>query len=257
MVIYYQPQIKGDLCRLYSLNGYFGYNRLSETDFYRYCDEYDTLIEGLYSRDMDGFAEGRNITSYIMDKLEHKFTFLIPINNYNNSRDHIDMNYYKKIIPGLTCYFEFNKIHIWVNKKINNEWYKIDSISGVNRIDPILHNKNGKLLVIENKILYIEVEYYLKQIQSFFASKNINYNNPKLILSSTPEILLYNLFHSLKLIKIDTSIGFYDSNYIERLFILKNLQTILKKYMYTLRNNTKKSYLYYRQIVNCFKLIDL
>ena len=283
MELYYQQQIKADLCRLYSLNGYFGYNKLSEEDFYRYCDEYDALIEGLYSRNMDGFAEGRNITSYIIDKLENKFTLLIPINNYNNSREHIDIHYYKKLIhhTEFISFFEFNKTHIWVNKTIGGKWYKIDSLSGVNIIDPIIDNNNGKLLVIENKILYIEIDNYINQIQHKLSNSdnsdnsdnsyipNSNYNqsnmNFKSILSSTPEILLYNLYHSLKLIKVETnnfnmafeSFDTFDEIYIEQLYILKNLKDILKNYIQSLRGNTNKSNSYFIQLRNLFKLIKL
>ena len=277
MEIYYQQQVKADLCRLYSLNGYFGYNRLSDEDFYGYCDEYDALIEGLYSRNMDGFAEGRNITSYIIDKLENKFTLLIPINNYNNSRQHINIHYYKKLIhhKDLISFFEFNKTHIWVNRKIESKWYKIDSLSGINRIDPIIDNNNGKLLVIENKILYIEIENFINQIQHNFSNSDnsdkpdINYNdynlNFKSILYSTPEILLYNLYHSLKLITMDTtnfnmvfeSFDTFDEIYIEQLYLLKNLQYILKNYIQSLRGNTKKSNFYFIQLRNIVKLIKL
>ena len=52
---------RGDMCRMHSINNYYGRKILDETDFFRYCDKYDKLIKGLNSRNMDGFAEGRSI----------------------------------------------------------------------------------------------------------------------------------------------------------------------------------------------------
>ena len=65
---------RGDFCRMHSINNYIGESRLNEEEFYKYCDEYDSIITGLKSRNMDGFAEGRSIVSYIMDILVNKFT---------------------------------------------------------------------------------------------------------------------------------------------------------------------------------------
>ena len=124
MNIYYERQ-RGNMCRLHAINGYFGNTILNDNQFFEYCDEYDKIIEGLYSRNMDGFAEGRSIVSYIIDKLDNKYVLLIPIDSYTNARKHIDLNRYLKIINLLGNYFEFNKDHVWVNKKIENRWYKI------------------------------------------------------------------------------------------------------------------------------------
>ena len=92
-------------------------------------------IDGLKSRNMDGFAEGRSIVSYIMDILFNKFIILIPYNSYSNSKKHLDMDFYNKIYNKVNSFFEFNKNHIWINKKINDKIYKIDSIGGVNEIN--------------------------------------------------------------------------------------------------------------------------
>ena len=50
---------------------------------------------------MDGFAEGRSIINYILDVIDNKYVLLIPINNYSNSRNHIDINHYQKILTNL------------------------------------------------------------------------------------------------------------------------------------------------------------
>ena len=53
--MYHETQ-RGDMCRLHSLNAYFGYKKLEDSDFFKYCDDYDNIIEGLNSRDMDGLG---------------------------------------------------------------------------------------------------------------------------------------------------------------------------------------------------------
>ena len=47
--IYCEKQ-RGDLCRLHSINNYFGYKKYSEKEFYGFCDTYDKLIIGLNSK---------------------------------------------------------------------------------------------------------------------------------------------------------------------------------------------------------------
>jgi hypothetical protein len=93
--IYLERQ-RGDLCRLHSINGYFGYKKLEESLFLEYCNEYDKIMIGLKTNEMDGFSEGRCIISYILDKYDSKYTLLIPINSYNGIRNHIDISRYNK-----------------------------------------------------------------------------------------------------------------------------------------------------------------
>ena len=178
----------GDLCRLHSINAYFGFKKLEQSDFFNYCIEYDEIIKGLKTECMDGFSEGRCIISYILEKLDNKYIFLIPIKSYNGIRNHIDIDRYNKLISKLWCYFEFNKGHVWINKKINGIWYKIDSISGVNRIDSPTIKNNGYLLVIDGKHIYNEI-----------------YNTIKLIHhTQNNEIYYTNLYYSLKSIILNT-----------------------------------------------------
>tara|TARA_B110000967_G_C18797331_1_gene516498 strand:- start:68 stop:808 length:741 start_codon:yes stop_codon:yes gene_type:complete len=239
--IYWERQ-SGDLCRLHSINAYFGFKKLDQNSFFNYCSEYDELIKGLKTQGMDGFSEGRCIISYILDKLDSKYIFLIPINSYNGIRNHIDIDRYNKLIPKLLCYFEFNKGHVWINKKINGLWYKIDSISGVNRIDnPIIKN-NGYLLVIDGKHLYNEIFYTIKLIHE-------NQNN---------EIYYTNLYYSLKSIKLNTIA--FDSKcnlnelikYNKQISLLSNIKENLLEIVENNRRNTKCNYSTINQKINLF-----
>jgi len=189
--MYWERQ-RGDLCRLHSLNAFFGKNQLSETDFYNYCDEYDSIIEGLRSRNMDGFAEGRCIVNYIVELLTKNYTLTIPMDNFNNSREFIDINRYSQLLNrDIIDYFEFNKNHIWYNKRNQQDkhWYKIDSLSGVNRIDPSLRGNNGFILIFRgtNNILN-QMNYFRKLLKN----QDNFYKN---------EIYWCNLFHSSHNIK--------------------------------------------------------
>ena len=221
--MYWERQ-RGDLCRLHSLNAYFGYQRLTENTFFSYCDEYDTLIPGLTSRSMDGFTEGRCIINYIIDVLDNIYTLTIPIESYSNSREYINYERYKKIINTLDCYFEFNKGHVWFNKKHDGVWYKIDSITGITRIDPHL-NKNGYILVFNIKQTLKEMNYYRYCIHAYSSFKK-------------NEIFLCNLFHASKHIR-----GNIRFNHIKDI-----LYDFLKQY----RKNNYKSYDYFLK-----KIIDL
>lgn len=202
--IYWERQ-RGDLCRLHSINAYFGFKKIDETEFFKWCDGYDNIIKGLKTQGMDGFSEGRCIISYILESLDSKYCFLIPINSYNGIRNDIDIDRYNKLIRVIDGFFEFNKGHVWFNKKIDGQWYKIDSISGVNNINtPIIRN-NGVILIINGKNLYNEVYHYLTLI-----NKDINI-----------EVNLTNLYYSLKLIKLN-KIG-NDSEYNKKLILLNKI----------------------------------
>lgn len=212
--MYYERQ-RGDLCRLHSLNAYFGYQKLTEKEFYDYCDEYDKIIEGLDSKKMDGFAEGRCIINYIIDVIENKYTLTIPLNTSKNSREFIDIIRYKKLINRkIINYFEFNKNHVWLNKKKDNKWWKLDSISGIVNIDPNINN-NGIIIVFEGRqILLKELDCNKKCIKQ-------KINN---------EIYWCNLYHLTKNIKIDNEL------YIK---IKNNLNIFIETYRKTNFNNKK------------------
>ena len=240
--IYWERQ-QGDLCRLHSINAYFGYKKLDNNSFFKYCSEYDELIKGLKTHGMDGFSEGRCIISYILDKLDNKYIFLIPINSYNGIRNHIDIDRYNKLFPTLCCYFEFNKGHVWVNKKINGIWYKIDSISGVNRIDTPIIKNNGYLLVINGKQLYNEIFYTIKLIHDTQLNNELYYTN---------------LYYSLKSITLNTMAFNSKCNlktliqYNKKISLLSNIKEKLLDIVENNRNNKKCDYSIINQKIDMF-----
>ena len=224
---------RGDMCRMHSINNYFGEAFMNESDFFKYCDDYDEIIKGLNSRSMDGFAEGRSIVSYIMDKKFNKFLLLIPINSYNASRNHLDIEHYDELLKKCNCFFEFNKNHIWVNRKVKNIYYKIDSLGGVNETNVKCLSNNGYFLVIDSKNLYEEVNYLINKINKLhFEDDNM-------------EVYFYNLYYSLN--KLDLSIKENDeSKFLEKKIQLKNILKILFDFIENKRNNKNTRIIYYK-----------
>lgn len=254
MNIYCESQ-RGDMCRLHSINNYFGKCVLNDQQFFNYCDEYDKIIKGLHSRNMDGFAEGRSIVSYIIDKLDNKFLLLIPINSYKNSRKHLELNRYLQIIPILDNYFEFNKGHVWLNKQINNKWYKIDSLTGVHEINRIntFQKNHGYMLVINEKLMYKELQYNIEYL------KNIEINT---LFDDNHEIVFCNLYHILKHIQTNINSIQYkslsDTKFIEKLVIINNIKNTLKEFIDCRRNhyNFQKYKKSLTKIYNLSKMIE-
>ena len=222
--IYWERQ-RGNNCRIHSLNAYFGESKISDSHFKTLCEEYDSLITGLESIKMDGFAECRSIISFIVDKFSNKFCQLVPINLrgvHNKNRDFWNYSRYLNFFGkegGVNCYFEFNKDHVWFNKNIHGEWYKIDSLSGVNNINKLRKfGENGYLLVFDNKILFYEIEFLIKLISK-------EKNNDRF----ESEIAFNNLYHILKRVQFKYIEN--DTNYNRQVSDLKTIFKILKKYI--------------------------
>jgi len=234
--IYWEQQ-RGNNCRIHSLNAFFGENKISDLDFEALCNEYDSFIFGLKSIQMDGFAECRSIISYIVDKYSNKYCQLIPINTngvHNNNRN---IWKYERFIDffgkknGINAYFEFNRDHVWLNKYIKGEWFKIDSLSGVTRINPLRRlSDNGYLLVFDSGVLFYEIEYLINLIKEYnkvnILAKNDNINSKN---ESEIEIAFNNLYHLLIRIKLE-----YDrdnASYNEKVSNLKSIFKILSVYI--------------------------
>ena len=255
MEIYWEHQ-QGNNCRIHSLNAMFGTKFLNETRFRQECNEYDKIIEGLNSIDMDGFAECRSITSYIINKYTGRFTLLVPINlNGINNKNRNQWNYNRLIryLDGhsISEYFEFNKGHIWYNKYINGKWYKIDSLSGVNiQNKPRQFSNNGYILIFESNLIFKELKY----IFNFIKVKLINLRQTE--KDEFLEIAYYNLYHLLKLIKLDFIEN--DSIFNSQISLLRSLFKTLKNYI-SIQRKQKRDTVKLKQVnielVNIIKLL--
>lgn len=226
--IYWERQV-GNNCRIHSLNAFFGKKMISEDNFIGLCNEYDKLVPGLESIKMDGFAESRSIISYIIDKFTHKYVQLIPINMRNIHHKNRQQWGYDRFIKylgregGILNYFEFNKDHIWVNRFINDKWYKIDSLSGITNINKQRSfGENGYLLVFEKSLIFLEIEYLINLIKSKKLDDDI-------------EIAFYSLFHLLNRIKLEYDL--VDAEFNSKITSLRLLLKILNNYINLNRND--------------------
>lgn len=131
--IYWERQ-RGGLCRLHSLNAFFGYNKISDHDFANFGKEFDQRTTRLFGHrascmDFDTIGSDQlNIVSYILKKhnICTKYTAI------GQSKDDICPSN----LVNVNRFFVFNDRHIWVMRKNNNQWYKVDSIGGVCRCNP-------------------------------------------------------------------------------------------------------------------------
>lgn len=129
--IYFQKQVGGN-CRLHSLNGYFGYEKISTNMWEKYMEEYDGVSKKRYNtntscRQYDLInSGGQTIISWIL--MQHGI-------------------YSKYVAPGGHCtqvleknqqwVFVFNEGHIWGIRyyEPHKQWFKVDSIGGISSYD--------------------------------------------------------------------------------------------------------------------------
>lgn len=250
--IYWERQV-GNNCRIHSLNAFFGKNKIAESDFKKFCLEYDTIIPGLESIKMDGFAESRSIISFIVDKFTNKYVQLVPINMRNVHHKNRQLWNYNRLTSfigkedGILNYFEFNRDHIWINRFLNNEWYKIDSLSGVTKINkPRIFGENGYLLVFEHSLKFFEIEYLINLVKSKKIEDDV-------------EIAYYSLFHLLKSINLEYDL--HDANYNGKITNLRMLRKILTEYVslnrdITTTNKITKLKKINTELNNIFRVIE-
>jgi len=220
--IYWERQV-GDNCRIHSLNAFFGEGKISVELFTKYCKEYDSIVPGLESIKMDGFSECRSIVSFVVDKISNKFLLLVPINLRNVHKQNRGFWNYDRFTgllgkpDGILNYFEFNKGHIWLNKYKDGDWFKLDSLSGVTKINKLRKfGENGFLLVFEKELIYKEISYLIDVVKSETKLEEL-------------DIAFNNLFHLIKQIKLEYDET--DAEFNNKLSNLKIIGKLLQKFI--------------------------
>jgi hypothetical protein len=130
--IFYELQ-RGGLCRLHSINGFFGEAKVSTEQFNEFSKKMDKYIGDKFHEEshclkFDSVSSDHNIlVSFILKHygvysryLHMNSLFQNPKQLQNNLND-LNGNYF----------FVFNAGHIWGIRRFNNKWYKVDSLSGV------------------------------------------------------------------------------------------------------------------------------
>lgn len=134
--MYYERQ-RGGLCRLHSLNAYFGYKKLSDQDFTIYKKEYDEYYSQKYNiqtscTDYDLVnSDQTTIISFVLKKYG-AYTKFFALNTLHGKPSTTITN----ILKG-DFFFIYNPGHIWGIRKESgtNKWFTLDSMAGIRPIN--------------------------------------------------------------------------------------------------------------------------
>jgi hypothetical protein len=144
--IYYETQ-SNDMCRMHSLNAYFGYSKISINDYRGWINTYDDYIKKRFNVRTSSTlfdltnSDQTNLVSFILKQYKIHTRYYALNNIYSKVLD-ID-------ILRASYIFVYNPDHIWGIRLINNEHYKVDSLGGVTpfNINNLTHIKNIGILV--------------------------------------------------------------------------------------------------------------
>ena len=134
-MVYWEKQ-RGGLCRLHSINAFYGKPELDENKFKEYCKEYDTdySYKGIKCNclEFDQIPSSQEtIISWILEKHSGIKTLYIPYNKIDYYLKKYDLNI-EILVGDSDFFFIFNESHIWgIIKTQDGSWHKVDSIQGV------------------------------------------------------------------------------------------------------------------------------
>jgi hypothetical protein len=183
--IYYESQV-GGMCRLHSLNGYFGKEKISTEEFNKYQQEYDDEYKKKFNfnsscKNFDIVAsDQKNIINYVLKKYDI-YTRYYAINQLylSSSKNNISnpiQTHILNILDG-DYFFIYNEGHVWGCRIHSGVWYKVDSLGGVciMNINTLANKKNIGFIIPVN----IQQEFYinLNLIKSILGK-----NNTKILL---------------------------------------------------------------------------
>lgn len=126
--IFYEQQ-SGGLCRMHSLNAFFGYSKISPRDFQEYISQYDKYLKKRFNITVSSSAfdlinsDQTNLVAWILK--QHK----VHVRYYALNTLHG-----KQLDPKIEkapFVFVYNAGHIWGIRLHNGKHYKVDSMGGV------------------------------------------------------------------------------------------------------------------------------
>ena len=171
--LYWESQ-KGDLCRLHSLNTYFGYKKISENEFKRYCQEYNKYIKDSYneiikSENYDIFPT-YSLMSYIIHQIEGKYCYFIPYGGLKK-----EIMPLEKLLNKSSSFFVFNRKHVFTVKYHNKKWYKIDSLAGILPItlSRLQNDRLGFIIPRNDEDLEFDKSIFMTKIKNYLNQNNI------------------------------------------------------------------------------------
>jgi hypothetical protein len=215
--VYWEKQ-HGGMCRLHSINAYFGKHMYTVDMFNTAANEFDTMqrdkfgtVTSCQSFDIM-HSDQRNIVSYILGN-HGIYTRYVPYSDL--ARHHDDA-------MASSCFFVFNLNHIWIVKKHEEVWYKVDSIGGVRQINPnTLYNEKNMGIMIPISNLGVEytrlsilikidtTEDIINFLTTNHASKKI-LGNIEVYMGTMIEILKIQRGANSKFAQVNSLIDNYD-----------------------------------------------
>ena len=202
--IYYEHQ-NGILCRKHAINAYFGYEKITVSEFYMFQDNYDIIYKKKFNvdtscKDFDVVSsDQKNLVSHILKEFG-VYTKYYAINELYKQKD---INEIINILEG-NFFFIYNESHIYGAVQ-NNNWYTVDSIGGINtiNIEHLTSQKNiGFIVPTDHKKEFYKNISILKyiigahNIQDFLIQKNkdkLILDNLEIPLSICIDILEYQM----------------------------------------------------------------
>lgn len=183
--IYWERQ-KKDLCRMHSINAFMGKKVINEALFNKYCKEYNQYIKIKFNDVINtrifNIFYWKDLTEFIIQKYQPIYFNHIPITKV---KKYLVDNKFRNILQA----FEkskrallYNKNHIYALRKVDNQWYTIDSLRGVRKINlgRVNFRGIGILLAHDKKDSWIwEFKRLQLQIFKFLKNENINPDNQK------------------------------------------------------------------------------
>lgn len=134
--IFYERQ-RGGLCRLHSINGFFGEAKITTQKFHEYSEKLDQYIKNKFHEEshclrFDSVSSDHNILVNFILKHYGVYSRYLHINSMFRKPKEMK----QQLIDLKGDYiFIYNSSHIWGARRKNNQWYKVDSLSGVHRMN--------------------------------------------------------------------------------------------------------------------------
>lgn len=148
--IYVQRQSGGN-CRLHALNGYFGYEKITQPMWHTLVLEYDKMSKYRYNSNTSTHqydvinSGGQTIVSWVL-MIHGVYAKYIPQSFMKTQQIYEAVNNNKSWV------FMFNSDHIWGIRyyEPHQQWFKVDSMSGISSfdIDSIASDSNKYGMII-------------------------------------------------------------------------------------------------------------
>jgi hypothetical protein len=166
--IFWEKQTNG-LCRMHSINAYFGKTYITPNVFNKYIDIYDNYLTDRFnvitsSRAFDLVnSDQTNIVSYILKRHGIHLRYYALNTLYHKPLD--------QSIKQANVFFVYNFGHIWTVRKKDGVYYKVDSLSGVTSFNITCLNR------LKDIGIMLPVELCKEFTTHIHKLKNITYQN--------------------------------------------------------------------------------